>query len=127
MGPVPSPQIDGSQPKAEDPRGNSRLGDTDNAELRAQLATIETRLMTAEEERTVSVAQAFAERRRMAEGHIGDTSQAMAALESKVKELQGQLARAEGSQEALHDAASRAAERLQAQALKERDLEARLA
>merc|ERR1712083_628802 len=48
-------------------------------------------------------------------------------LRSRLQEMEGQLARAEGSAAALQDAASRAAEKLQAQAVRERELEARLA
>mmetsp|Transcript_34915 Transcript_34915/g.96405 ORF Transcript_34915/g.96405 Transcript_34915/m.96405 type:complete len:397 (-) Transcript_34915:113-1303(-) len=49
-----------------------------------------------------------------------------ASLLARVGELERQLAKAEDSSARLHDAASRAAERLQAQAVSNRELEARL-
>merc|ERR1712032_1615382 len=47
-------------------------------------------------------------------------------LRARLKEMEGQLARSEGSAASLQDAASRAAERLQAMAVRERELETKL-
>jgi len=50
-----------------------------------------------------------------------------ATLRARIRELESQLSRAEASTGALQDAAARAAERLQEQAMKERELEQQLA
>lgn len=96
-----------------------------------RVCELEKRLASVEQERQVAVQNAFAAGRKaeqelLANKHTGDQDTTI-SLERRIEELELQLSRAEGSSAALQDAAARAAERLQVQALRERELEERLA
>merc|ERR1712203_1284857 len=75
-----------------------------------------------------AVREAFAAGQRSAKEGTGKPDlESDKEMRQRLRDMEGQLARAEGSAAALQDAALRAAERLQAQAVRERELEARLA
>merc|ERR1712203_75225 len=75
-----------------------------------------------------AVREAFAAGQRSAKEGVGKPdSESDKEMRQRLRDMEGQLARAEGSAAALQDAASRAAERLQLQAVRERELEAKLA
>jgi len=104
------------------------------ADLEARLASME-RDRDAAEKRAATAERALAEElSRSRELEViplldgqEDSDNSPAALRSKVRELESQLRKSEVSSAALQDASARATERLQAQALKERELEQRLA
>jgi len=115
------------------------------ASINARVKDLEAQLAAAESDRDTAILRATAAERtventqeKIARGHSGESlenvtlleaedRESYAALKARVRLLESELARAQGSSAALQDAAARAAERLQAQALKERELEQQLA
>merc|ERR1711920_803268 len=93
------------------------------------MGELEARLASVEQEREVAVRDAFAKGQQSVAnvGASRSEPETEKEMRQRLRDMEGQLARAEGSAAALQDAASRAAEKLQAQAVRERELEARLA
>jgi chromosome segregation protein len=108
-----------------------------------RLKDLEAQLACAERDRDLAISRATSAERAVEERQealargssrelenvplLDNEDESPSALKARVRLLESQLSRAQGSSAALQDAASRAAERLQAQALKERELEQQLA
>merc|ERR1711920_1152657 len=112
-------------------RREEQLAGTGGAEEidSTRVAELEARLANAEQEREIAVREAFAKGQQSVsnDGAARGEPETEKEMRQRLRDMEGQLARAEGSAAALQDAASRAAEKLQAQAVRERELEARLA
>lgn len=112
--------------------------------MTARVKDLEAQLAVAESDRDSAISRAISAERvleerqeKMARGNSrefenvplldAEDGDSNASLKARVRQLESQLARSEGSSAALQDAAARAAERLHAQAMKERELEQQLA
>eukprot|EP00440_Ansanella_granifera_P035948 gb/GFBE01038994.1/.p1 GENE.gb/GFBE01038994.1/~~gb/GFBE01038994.1/.p1 ORF type:complete len:405 (+),score=72.65 gb/GFBE01038994.1/:1-1215(+) len=114
--------------KEAEMHAHTEIGAKEQAALEARIAELETRLKASEAaHKATGSTEERKERVERRAGALGaETSQEDLDLRKRIQELQAQLARSEHASASLKDAASRAADQMQQQAAKIRELERRL-